>query len=186
MYALTGFSPADDCLRALRASADADASYARGQLINLATIAAVRVMPSVRTRVRSTGMSGHWGCSNAAVQIPRRRGPRRNTPQPYTACDVMRRRVSSAKRASAAFATAGGTMALDRAKAIEASSEMEVARFEPGRDISQSAAQARATEMLVHARALSTKSRRGTRREVSFLNRHSRSTISVSFLPGRL
>jgi hypothetical protein len=56
VYALNGFSPADDCLRALRASADADASYARGQLINLATIAAA---PGDAQRAYETAVDGY-------------------------------------------------------------------------------------------------------------------------------
>ena len=154
MYALNGLSPADDCLRALRASADADASYARGQLINLATIAAA---PGDAQRAYESAVDGYV----RAQALFKRRGAmaaqaRAETEHAATLYSLRRYAEARvvAQRASAAFAAAGDDYGADRAKAIEATSEMEVAFYEPGRDVSQSAARARATEMLVHARAL--------------------------------
>ena len=156
VYALDGFSAVDDCLNAQRASADADASYARGQLITLSVINAAE---GDAQRAYERALSAYV----RAQSLFKRRGAlaaqaRAETEQAATLYTLQRyaEARSTANRASAAFATAGGAYGADRAKALEASSELEVAFYEPGRTVAQSAAQTRAKEMLAHARALFT------------------------------
>jgi len=155
VYALNGFSPADDCLRAQQASSDADASYARGQLITLGTITAAsgdaqRAYESaLDAYVRAQALFKRRGAMAAQA-----RAEMEHAAALYQGLKRYADARIAAKRASATFAAAGGDYGVDRAKALEASSEMELASAEPGRGVAQSAAQARATEMLVHARAL--------------------------------
>lgn len=154
VYALDGFSAVDDCLNAQRASADADASYARGQLITLTRIAAApgdaqrAYERALDAYVKAQGLFKRRGAMAAQA-----RAATEHAATLYTLRRFAEARIA-AQRASAAFAAAGGAYGADRAKTIEASSEMEAAFDEPGRDVPQSAAQSRVKAMLAHARAL--------------------------------